>query len=546
MIENFTFFKSMLLKKHALYLLLMVLCYNSLEAYVWNTPYDIGTSQWEYAKSVARDFDNDGDIDIIVTGLRLAAGTYTARIYVNDGTGTFTENNITNVSTIGNFRINHLASADFNGDNKPDLLLSYSGSTEVFLNDGNGTSFTRNHQWAGVSAIAIDLGDIDGDTDIDFVLIDWGAPDIKKYVNNGSGTFTPTSVEVLGDDAAPVDGGNIGVTYGSVKLFDVDGDNDLDFVSVYTDSGGEIEAALQVFTNNGSGVFTQKSITIDNNNSNFKCEYGPLIMPVNLDLDTDVDFFLTSHNVTISFTNDGTGVFSTTNNTLYSGLGGASSIIEDIDGDSDIDVLFWHWNYFYKAINDGSNNYTFSSVANYAPINGQPIAGKSIWPKFGDVTFADFDGDATPDLHVFTNQSTAGGDYGGLYGSLCPSTVSITTSIKISDTEYSFTADPDDNGCTAITEKGIVWSTSPNPTITDYSGIATAPAGGNDEYTLNATNLQIGPGYYVRAYATNSTGTSYSEQVHFGVVPTLPEWGLIILSGGFVLFGGWFAFKRLM
>ncbi len=541
--EKNKFFERMFLK-HTLYLLLVIFCYNSVEAYVWNTPYDIGTSQWYYAKSVAMDFDNDGDNDIIVTGKRLAAGDYTARIYVNDGTGAFTENTITNVSSI-NSRIVQLVSADFNGDNKPDLVLSYSGSTEVFLNDGNGTSFTRQHQWA-FGAVAIDLGDIDGDSDIDFVLIDWNGQDIKKYVNNGLGTFTPTQVEVLADDVAPVDGGFIGLHYGSIKLFDIDGDNDLDFVSVYTDSGGNIEAALQVFTNNGSGVFTHKSTTIDNNNTNFKCEYGPLIMPVNLDLDSDTDFFLTSHNFTIAFTNDGTGVFSTTNTTLYSGLGSASSIIDDIDGDSDIDVLFWHYNSFYKAINDGSNNYSFSSVANYAQINGQPIAGKAIWPHYGDVTFADFDGDGTPDLHVFTDQSTAGGNYGGLYGSLCPATVSITTTTKISDTEYSFTADPDDNGCTAITAKGIVWSTSPNPTITDYDGIASAPAGGNDEYTLNATNLQIGPGYYVRAYATNSTGTAYSAQVHFGVVPTLPEWGLIILAGGFVVFGGWFVFKKIV
>ncbi len=547
------------LKKQVLYLSLIFICFGNAKAIVWNNPYDIGTSQWKYAASVAKDFDGDGDIDILVTGQREAVGDYTARIYINDGSGSFTENSITNVSTIGNFRISKLYSEDFNSDGKPDLILKYysapSSKTELYINDGNGTSFTRKYQWASVAMQAFAAGDLDTDGDIDFLIIDSETADnIKKYENDGSANFTITQVELLGDDAAPVDGGFIDLSYGSIQLFDIDGDNDLDFVSVYSDSGGNIEAALQVFTNNGSGTFSQLSILIDNADLNFTVTAAPVLLAINLDTDGDTDLLLIDNTGVFEFFNNGSGSFSTNNVSISAGQGvqGAYSgtRVGDFDADGDDDILFWDFAKFFQAVNDGSNNFTVKAVDSGPTnqINGQPIPGKSMNPQYGSVDFADFDGDGIKDLHVFS-YFTPVTNFSGLFGSLCPlcsSTVSITTTTKISDTEYSFTANPDDNGGTAITAKGIVWSTTPNPTITDYDGIATAPAGGNDEYTLNATNLQIGPGYYVRAYATNSTVTAYSEQVHFGVVPTLPEWGLIILAGGFVVFGGWFVFKKIV
>ncbi len=121
--------------------------------------------------------------------------------------------------------------------------------------------------------------------------------------------------------------------------------------------------------------------------------------------------------------------------------------------------------------------------------------------------------------------------------------VAISNVIKNTDTEYELTADINNPSSIAITAKGYVWGTSQNPTTTNNSG-STSNGTGSTSFIDNAT-ITVGPGYYVRAYITTASGTFYSEQIHFGVVPTLPEWGLIFLALGLVGGGGWFMYRRL-
>ncbi|MBR7168628.1 MAG: DUF1566 domain-containing protein, partial [Bacteroidales bacterium] len=66
------------------------------------------------------------------------------------------------------------------------------------------------------------------------------------------------------------------------------------------------------------------------------------------------------------------------------------------------------------------------------------------------------------------------------------------------------------DGGAAITEKGICWSTSPNPTIED-SHLASDGDNGNIE--VNITGLSNFTTYYVRAYASNGTHIGYSDAV---------------------------------
>jgi len=73
-----------------------------------------------------------------------------------------------------------------------------------------------------------------------------------------------------------------------------------------------------------------------------------------------------------------------------------------------------------------------------------------------------------------------------------------------------------DNGG-AITERGLCWSTDENPTVDDES-MAAALGNGTGEFTATITSLDMGTPYYVRAYATNSAGTSYGEQVTFNTL----------------------------
>lgn len=68
------------------------------------------------------------------------------------------------------------------------------------------------------------------------------------------------------------------------------------------------------------------------------------------------------------------------------------------------------------------------------------------------------------------------------------------------------------NGGSDIIEKGVCWSTSQNPTIANNK---TMEGSGNNNFTSTLSNLLSNTTYYVRAYATNSVGTSYGSQVFF-------------------------------
>jgi uncharacterized protein (TIGR02145 family) len=68
------------------------------------------------------------------------------------------------------------------------------------------------------------------------------------------------------------------------------------------------------------------------------------------------------------------------------------------------------------------------------------------------------------------------------------------------------------DGGTPVTQRGVCWSTSQNPTTANNS---TSDGGGVGNYASNLTGLQAGTTYYVRAYATNSAGTAYGDQLQF-------------------------------
>ena len=76
----------------------------------------------------------------------------------------------------------------------------------------------------------------------------------------------------------------------------------------------------------------------------------------------------------------------------------------------------------------------------------------------------------------------------------------------------------DDGGAT-VTARGVCWSTSQNPTISDSH---TTDGSGTGSFTSNITGLNGLTTYYVRAYATNSVGTMYGNQVSFTTTEALP------------------------
>lgn len=75
------------------------------------------------------------------------------------------------------------------------------------------------------------------------------------------------------------------------------------------------------------------------------------------------------------------------------------------------------------------------------------------------------------------------------------------------------------DGGALVTARGVCWSTSQNPTI---DGMKTSDGSGTGTFTSNITGLISNTTYYIRAYATNNSGTSYGNQQTF-TTPTYSD-----------------------
>ena len=69
------------------------------------------------------------------------------------------------------------------------------------------------------------------------------------------------------------------------------------------------------------------------------------------------------------------------------------------------------------------------------------------------------------------------------------------------------------DGGSSIIDRGICWSTRSGPTIDLLT--KTSEGGGTGWFTSNMSGLDVNTNYYVRAYATNSAGTNYSNEQFF-------------------------------
>lgn len=95
-----------------------------------------------------------------------------------------------------------------------------------------------------------------------------------------------------------------------------------------------------------------------------------------------------------------------------------------------------------------------------------------------------------------------------------------------------------DDGGLSVTARGVCWSTSPNPTVSDSH---TTNGTGAGSFTSGITGLEISTTYYVRAYATTSAGTGYGELVSFitrNGIPTVTTAEVTDIQGETATCGG--------
>jgi len=91
-------------------------------------------------------------------------------------------------------------------------------------------------------------------------------------------------------------------------------------------------------------------------------------------------------------------------------------------------------------------------------------------------------------------------------------TLTTSTPTNITSNSATLGGNVTSDGNTAVTERGVCYSTSQNPTINNTKVIMGSGAG---TFTITCTGLLVDATYYVRAYAINSQGTAYGNQLNF-------------------------------
>ena len=343
------------------------------------------------------DIDGDDDLDIIFAngGNFSSAGTpQRVRIMINDGSGVFTEESATRIAShTGNYRAVELG--DIDGDDDLDMILSsdFNRQPRLFVNNGSGvfTDATVAQMPAiTLSATRAQFADIDNDGDLDIYINNGGATNRfgsgqnQIFVNNGAGFFTN---ETATRHPAALQSEPMDVIFG-----DIDGDFDLD---VRTGSTGTNQSRM--LRNDGAGVFAVTGFPNDSNAYSY--DFG------DIDNDGDLDALgananPSGNNSELLAVNNGAGIFSN-NSTQISpnpSVDDNDSKFFDYDMDGDLDLIVARLGGSAERIynNDGAGNFT-------------EVTGliTSISDSTLDIMVADLNNDGRPDIVTAQGESGA-------------------------------------------------------------------------------------------------------------------------------------------
>lgn len=346
-------------------------------------------------ESTLADVDGDGDLDAITANLQSQPDA----IWLNDGSGEFieSEQQFPAASTAT------LAAADLDNDGDTDLLFAgRAAGTEVWTNDGLGNFVNSRQTFNLAAASGLSLVDLDDDGDLDVIAANRGLSDTNQtevgapnavWWNNGRGQFT--SSWQFGEDATN------GIAIGDI---DADGDSDL-----FELNGGD-ESVCHLLLNQSvpspARFDDSQTWPLTDTASDFE---GPLFVEsgqrlgrrystcVSLgDLDGDgaldaiVGTSLTS--APEIYWNDGNGEFQSRPMDIPESLSRViSTALGDLDGDGDLDIYLARSNNLpdMVVLNDGTGSFSLTKDR-----LGQAAAR--------DVALGDVDGDGDLDAYVTT------------------------------------------------------------------------------------------------------------------------------------------------
>jgi uncharacterized repeat protein (TIGR01451 family) len=277
------------------------------------------------------DYDGDGDLDVLLAG-NDGSGPVT-ELWRNDDRGVFTE--ITTATLTGVYE-SDVAWGDYDNDGDLDVLLAGDdGSdfvTELRRNDGGGTFTEIATSFTGVGGASVAWGDYDDDGDLDVLLAGGDGSDTvtELWRNDGGDSFSQVATAGL-----------TGVLYGDVAWGDYDDDGDLDILLAghNDDVSGPV---TELWRNDGGGGFTEIATATLSSVYFSDAVWGDYDNDGDLDVllaGINGDYMP----VTELWRNDGGDSFSQVATAGLTGVLYDSVAWGDYDSDGDLDVLLAGW-----------------------------------------------------------------------------------------------------------------------------------------------------------------------------------------------------------
>jgi hypothetical protein len=185
------------------------------------------------------DVNKDGAVDLVALECEDGRDTTCfAKVYLNDKLGNFTPTDGPSIA-----KVMDMVVADFNGDGKPDIIISvYGPEMMLALYPGNGDgTFGPLISSPTTSAGALTVGSFNkGDAALDIAIS--SPPTVSVYLNNGKGSFGLRSKPAAGSQVFALAAGPI------------NGDGYQDLLAVNTDFDTQI-GNLQYLLGQGNGYF---------------------------------------------------------------------------------------------------------------------------------------------------------------------------------------------------------------------------------------------------------------------------------------------------
>lgn len=407
------------------------------------------------------DYDNDGDADLIISGVS-DSGLVT-QIYRNDGNDTFTKIN----ASLPGLASGSAVWGDMDNDGVLDLLISgeqdTSGLTALFLNSGNDT-FTRTPQAFDTIASNVTIADIENDSDLDIFLNKVQRDSLNNVIftntiltpntipaspANLTSQLTATAIELRWDAATDAETPAAGLTY-NLRIGTTPGGSEIKSAMAITSGKRSLlrvgnaganrtwSLSRNLFHHTESIYWSVQAIDHGFAASPFSTEAtftqpffedtlaANALSGINagdvdwgdFDNDDDLDLFISGQDIAnqriaILYENLGNGQFKAAN-TSFLGVAASSSAWGDVNNDGYSDLLvtgFDAQNQVTARLYKNNTNGTFTDMN--AALNG--VAGGAVlWADFNndglqDILISGLDSQNIASTKIYENQN--GGDF---------------------------------------------------------------------------------------------------------------------------------------